>query len=149
MELLTAVRRGSFEIRICVTTNTLSPDRQHRLTEHLCLLMNRHSDDWSRYRPRATMSLALVLGLANNYFSSLQNIQFPQHLDQQQYGTLASLVALARVLMQYEYVVGIIDRASPRYCDFHCYTLDEVDYEEYWSAAEASLTQSEWTSDTE
>ena len=62
---------------------------------------------------------------------------------------MASLVALARLLMQYEYVIGVIDRTNNRYCDFHCYTLDEADYEEYWSAAEASLTQSEWASDTD
>ena len=54
---------------------------------------------------------------------------------------LPSLVQLARLVYNYDYVVGAIERASSKYLDCYCYPRDEASYEMYWSSAEA-LTQS-------
>ena len=41
-------------------------------------------------------------------------------------------------------VIGILERSSTHFLDLHCYTEDEREYEEFWSAAEQTMTQSDW-----
>ena len=51
-----------------------------------------------------------------------------------------SFVELAQMLREYELVVGQIYRTSSRFMDVLCYPMDDTDYEEYWSAAEQSVS---------
>ena len=48
MELLTAIAIGSFELRICATTQVLSPTRRDQLDHQLIQLMNQHGPQWQR-----------------------------------------------------------------------------------------------------
>ena len=75
---------------------------------------------------------------------SVSGIHFPQTIEDDLNAILPSLVQLARLLYEKGYVIGILERISTRFLDLHCYTNDEAEYEEYWSAVEQSLTQSDW-----
>ena len=67
---------------------------------------------------------------------------FPVDLEEDLQTVLPSLVQLARLMYQFGFVVGAIDRSSARFLDFHCFTRDEAEYDTYWSSAE-QMTQSQ------
>ena len=51
-----------------------------------------------------------------------------------------SFVDLAQNMREYELVIGQVYRTSSRFMDVMCYPMSELDYEEYWSAAEESIS---------
>ena len=51
-----------------------------------------------------------------------------------------SFVELAQIMRGYELVIGQVYRTSNRFMDVMCYPMTELDYDEYWSAAEESIS---------
>ena len=78
------------------------------------------------------------------WFRQLSGIHFPQTIEDDLREILPSLVHLTRLLYGKGYVIGILERSSTHFLDLHCYTEDEREYEEFWSAAEQTMTQSDW-----
>ena len=64
-------------------------------------------------------------------------------IEEDLFAILPSLVELARTMYRFNYVVGALERTEAKYLDLYCYTVDEAEYDVYWSSAEAmSQTQS-------
>ena len=76
-------------------------------------------------------------------FSAINGFHFANEIDETWSNVVPSLVNLAQIMAKYGYVIGILDRSSPRYLDLHCYPSTEEDYDFYWSAAEQTLTESD------
>ena len=77
-------------------------------------------------------------------FRTLTGFIFPVDLEEDLMVVLPSLVNLARTAYQYGYVIGAIERSSNKFLDCYCYSLDDAEYDMYWSSAEA-LTQTQST----
>ena len=94
-------------------------------------------------------SLEWYLNLSYSFFyRELTGFIFPVDLEEDLMMLLPSLVHLARTAYQYGYVIGAIERSSNNFLDCYCYSLDEAEYEMYWSSAEA-LTQTQNSTDSE
>ena len=75
------------------------------------------------------------------------NLYDPRQTDPAYQILVPSFVKIAQLLRDYQYTVGYVHRASSRYMDIHCYPDDEASYDEYWSAAEQSITEAETSDD--
>ena len=82
--------------------------------------------------------------LNKRFFSNIQGFHFAHEIDASWADVVPSLVNLAQLLQKNGYVIGILDRSQPRFLDLHCYPADDCDYEFYWSAAEQTLTESDF-----
>ena len=76
----------------------------------------------------------------------MHDLYDPREMEPKYQVLVPSLVRLAQQLKRYQYTVGYVHRNSQRFMDVHCYPTDVVDYDDYWSAAEQSITEAE-TSD--
>ena len=47
--MITAIAIGSFELRVCATSQVLSPQRRDQLDHQLIQLMNQYGNQWQRY----------------------------------------------------------------------------------------------------
>ena len=74
-------------------------------------------------------------------FRSITGYHFPQNIEQELREIAPSLVNLSWTMQAYGLVIGVLDRHQSRYLDIHCY--EDLDYEEYWSAVEQTLTESD------
>ena len=154
--MLTAIAIGSFELRVCATSQVLSPRRRDQLDHQLIQLMNQYGGQWQRY-PNSLFSTGAIgvdimqecscihhpyIMLLYSFFRSIHQFFFPVDLEEDLRAILPSLVELAQTMYRFEYVLGAIERSHARYLDLHCYTKDEAEYDVYWSSAEA-LTQTQ------
>ena len=77
----------------------------------------------------------------------MKDLYDPRHAEASYQILVPSFVRVAQTLKFHQYTVGYIHRASNRFMDVHCYPEDHANYDEYWSAAEQSITEAETSDD--
>ena len=71
------------------------------------------------------------------------NLYDPRAIQATQNNLTPSMVQLAQTMQTYQYTVGFVHRCTSRFIDIHCYPSEDASYEEYWSAAEQSMTETD------
>ena len=141
MDMITAVRYGSLEMRICAPNQCISPSNEIRLTQTICRHMTTYGDDWNRYSFALLINTSVIRNVIIYIFSGFVGLYDPTMNNEEHEKFAFSFLALAHSLQTYELVVGYIHRMSSRFMDVHCYHTDEADFDDYWSAVEDSFYQ--------